>query len=105
MDVPTRPNRKFLVHSSSQNEVRACDLLQSRLRHWQQVRSWARLIREVENLWHLEDKELRRLGAKELSQLYEEIPYALRARVNRWLDNYAVATRFKCGVTKLIKRT
>jgi len=82
----------------------ACHQLQSRLRHWQQVRSWTRLIREVENLWHLEDKELRRIGAMELSQLFEEVPYALRPRVNRWLDNYAAATRLNSRVTKLIKR-
>ena len=39
-----------------------CDQLQSRLRQWQQVRSWARLIREAENLWHVDVKELRRIG-------------------------------------------
>ncbi len=82
-----------------------CDELHSRLRYWQQARSWARLIREVENLWHLEARELRRLGAVELSQLFEEIPTVLRPRVNRWLDNYAAATRFNSQGTKFRKKS
>ena len=67
----------------------------SRLRHWQQVRTWARLIREAEALWHVDVRELKRLGALELSQLLEEVPPAQRARVNRWLQRYAVATRLQ----------
>ena len=67
------------------------------LRHWQQARSWARLIREAEILWKVDHKELKRLGALELSQLINEIPPAFRRRVNLWLVKYSVATRFECG--------
>ena len=72
-----------------------CDPLRSRLRQWQQVRTWARLIREAEALWHVDVRELRRLGALELSQLLEEVPPSQRGRVNRWLHRYSVATRFQ----------
>ncbi len=65
------------------------------LRHWQQVRSWARLIREAEILWQVDQKELKRLGALELSQLIIEIPPAYRRRVNLWLVKFSVATRFE----------
>ena len=71
------------------------DPLRSRLRQWQQVRTWARLIREAEALWHVDVRELRRLGALELSQLLEEVPPGQRGRVNRWLHRYSVATRFQ----------
>ena len=64
------------------------------LRHWQQVRSWARLIREAENLWKVDHKELKRLGALELSQLISEISPAYRRRINLWLIKFSVATRF-----------
>ena len=67
--------------------------LRARLRQWQQVRTWARLIREAEALWHVDVRALRRLGAVELSQLIEEVPPVQRQRVNRWLGCYAVATR------------
>ncbi|MGB0875196.1 MAG: hypothetical protein ACPGSE_08255, partial [Synechococcus sp.] len=67
--------------------------IRSRLRQWQQVRTWARLIREAEALWHVDVRALRRMGAEELSQLLEEIPPAQRQRINRWLHSYAVATR------------
>mgnify|MGYP001180197841 CR=1 FL=1 len=67
--------------------------LQTRLREWQQVRTWARLIREAEALWHVDVRALRRMGALELSQLIEEVPPMHRQRVNRWLDCYSVATR------------
>ena len=67
--------------------------LRCRLRRWQQVRTWARLIREAEALWHVDVRALRRMGALELSQLIEEVPSMQRQRVNRWLDCYAVATR------------
>ena len=66
------------------------------LRHWQQVRSWARLIREAEILWKVDQKELKRLGALELSQLISEIPPSYRRRINLWLIKFAVATRFNC---------
>ena len=64
------------------------------LLHWQQARSWARLIREAEILWQVDQKELKRLGALELSQLMEEIPPSYRRRVNLWLIKFSVATRF-----------
>ena len=68
-------------------------LPQTRLRHWQQARTWARLIREAEALWHVDVRALQRMGAEELSQLLEEIPPAQRQRINRWLHGYAAATR------------
>lgn len=66
----------------------------SRLRTWQQVRTWARLIREAEALWHVDVRALHRVAALELSQLLEEVPPEQRTRVNRWLVRYDVATRF-----------
>lgn len=63
------------------------------VRRWQNSRTWARLIREAENLWHVDVRDLRRLGALELGQLLEEVPPGLRTRVNRWLIGYGVATR------------
>ena len=77
-------------------EFRTFDPLRRRLRRWQQARTWARLIREAESLWHVDVRELRRLGAIELSQLVEEVPPIQRTRVNRWLNRYAVATRLIC---------
>ncbi|WP_320674426.1 hypothetical protein [Prochlorococcus sp. MIT 1341] len=74
------------------------DPLQTRLCDWQQARTWARLIREAECLWHVEARELRRIGAVELSQLLQEVPPRQRSRVNRWLKGYLAATRF--GKTK-----
>ena len=68
-------------------------LPQTRLRHWQQARTWARLIREAEALWHVDVRALQRMGAEELSQLLEEIPLAQRQRINRWLNRYSAATR------------
>jgi hypothetical protein len=63
------------------------------VKRWQDTRTWARLIREAEALWHVDVRDLRRLGALELSQLLEEVPPRLRPRVNRWLDSYGVFTR------------
>ena len=91
MDSHFRYQRPFFQCSSSQ-ELEG-DPLRHRLRQWQQVRTWARLIREAEALWHVDVRELRRLGALELSQLLEEVPPSQRSRVNRWLQGYAVATR------------
>ena len=73
--------------------------IQNRLRQWQQVRTWARLIREAEALWHVDVRAIRRMGADELSQLIEEIPTPHRKRVNRWLRCYAVATRLTVAST------
>jgi hypothetical protein len=63
------------------------------VQRWQDTRTWARLIREAEALWHVDVRDLRRLGALELSQLLEEVPPSLRPRVNRWLRCYRVTTR------------
>ena len=73
--------------------------IRSRLRQWQQVRTWARLIREAEALWHVDVRALRRMGAQELSQLIEEVPPTHRQRVNRWLDCYSVSTRLQTANT------
>ena len=66
--------------------------IKSSLRNWQQARSWARLIKEAEILWQDEQKELKRLGALELSQLIEEIPPSYRRRVNLWLIKFSKYT-------------
>jgi hypothetical protein len=67
------------------------------VRRWQDARTWARLIREAEALWHIDVRDLHRLAALELGQLIEEVPKRLRARVNRWLAWYRVATRLTIG--------
>ena len=85
--------KRHQANSSPINGSLSCHLLRRRLRQWQQVRTWARLIREAENLWYVDVKDLRRLGALELSQLLEEVPPSQRRRVNRWLNSYAVSTR------------
>ena len=69
--------------------------LRSQVQRWQDTRTWARLIREAEALWHVDVRDLRRLGALELSQLLEEVPPRLRPRVNRWLACYGVSTRLE----------
>ena len=40
----------------------ASTLLNLQLCTWQRARTWARLIREAENLWHGEIRDLQRLG-------------------------------------------
>jgi len=69
--------------------------LKKRLRQWQHSRSWARLICEAEKMWSLESKELKRLGAMELIQLQNEMPFNVRRRVNFWLVRYSGATRLE----------
>ena len=69
--------------------------LKKRLRQWQHSRSWARLICEAEKMWSLESKELKRLGAMELIQLQNEMPFNVRRRVNFLLVKYAGATRLE----------
>tara|TARA_B100000965_G_scaffold69882_1_gene55100 strand:- start:1 stop:288 length:288 start_codon:yes stop_codon:yes gene_type:complete len=69
--------------------------LKKRLRQWQHSRSWARLICETEKMWSLESKELKRLGAIELIQLQNEMPFNVRRRVNFWLVRYSGATRLE----------
>ncbi len=83
-------------HAGSMTVAKPPLKVRSRLQRWQQVRTWARLIREAECLWHVDVRELKRLGALELSQLLEEVPIAQRSRVNRWLTRYAVSTRLPC---------
>ena len=73
--------------------------LRSRLRQWQQVRTWARLIREAEALWHVDVRDVSRMGADVLSVLFEVVPSPLSKRVNRWLRCYAVATRLTVAST------
>jgi hypothetical protein len=77
--VATRAGPRFGMHAQ--------------VRLWQDTRTWARLIREAEALWHVDVRDLRRLGATELAQLLEEVPPRLRPRVNRWLACYGVLTR------------
>ena len=67
------------------------------VRRWQDARSWARLIREAEALWHIDVRDLHRLAALELGQLIGEVPGRQRPRVNRWLAWYRVATRLTIG--------
>ena len=67
--------------------------LKKRLRQWQHSRSWARLICEAEKMWSLDSKELKKLGAIELIQLQNEMPFNVRRRVNFWLVRYSGATR------------
>ena len=69
--------------------------LKKRLRQWQHSRSWARLICEAEKMWSLESRELKRLGAIELIQLQNEMPFNVRRSVNFWLVKYSGATRLE----------
>ena len=69
--------------------------LKKRLRQWQHSRSWARLICEAEKMWSLESRELKRLGAMELIQLQNEMPFNVRRRVNFWLVRYSGVTRLE----------
>ena len=69
--------------------------LKKRLRQWQHSRSWARLICEAEKMWSLESRELKRLGAMELIQLQNEMPFNVRRRVNYWVVKYSGATRLE----------
>ena len=93
--------RKFFI---KKNLVGQCPLVKSkhdgnelkkRLRQWQHSRSWARLICEAEKMWTLESRELKRLGAMELIQLQNEMPFNVRRRVNVWLVRYSGATRLE----------
>jgi hypothetical protein len=80
---------------SSPRGAKHADPMQERVRRWQSVRSWARLIRETESLWHVDARLLHRLAAEELMRLVQEVPPRLRHRVNRWLERFHVATRLK----------
>tara|TARA_Y100001968_G_scaffold103746_1_gene93765 strand:- start:167 stop:454 length:288 start_codon:yes stop_codon:yes gene_type:complete len=83
-------NQCPLVKSKSEGNE-----LKKRLRQWQHSRSWARLICEAEKMWSLESRELKRLGAMELIQLQNEMPFSVRKRVNYWLVKYSGATRLE----------
>ena len=71
------------------------DPLLDRLRRWQTARTWARLIREAEGLWHVDVRVLHRVAAQELGQLVQEVPPRMRRRVNEWLKRFHVATRLR----------
>lgn len=86
--MPIRPDRSCQDRCSGPPEHPP-----ARLRRWQSVRSWARLIREAEALWHVDVRALHRLAAQELVQLVQEVPPRLRRRVNLWLEHFRVATR------------
>ena len=88
--VPQRPSPRSETGSCTTPED-----LPSRLRRWQSVRSWARLIREAEALWHVDVRALHRLAAQELVQLVQEVPPGLRRRVNLWLERFRVSTRLR----------
>ncbi|QEY31468.1 hypothetical protein EVJ50_03575 [Synechococcus sp. RSCCF101] len=78
--------------------------LHGQLSRWQQARTWARLIREAEALWHVDVRDLRRIGALELAQLLQEVPPAMRWRVNRWLAGYSASTRFELSGAAIDQR-
>ena len=91
-------------YNTKKNIVGQCPLVKSkahgnelkkRLRQWQHSRSWARLICEAEKMWSLESRDLKRLGAIELIQLQNEMPFNVRRRVNYWLVKYSGATRLE----------
>ena len=91
-------------YTTKKNIVGQCPLVKSkvdgnelkkRLRQWQYSRSWARLICEAEKMWSLESRDLKRLGAMELIQLQNEMPFNVRRRVNYWLVKYSGATRLE----------
>ena len=54
---------------SARGHPRHLPVVHQRVQRWQDTRTWARLIREAEALWHVNVRDLRRLGALELSQL------------------------------------
>jgi len=66
-------------------------------RRWQDVRNWARLIREAEALWQIDGRELHCLGGLELGQLIGEVPGRQRYWAHRWLACYRAATRLTIG--------
>ncbi len=91
-------------YTNKKNIVGRCPLVKSkadgnelkkRLRQWQHSRTWARLICEAEKMWSLESRDLKRLGAMELIQLQNEMPFNVRRRVNYWLVKYSGATRLE----------
>ena len=75
------------------------------LLRWQAARTWARLIREAECLWHVDVRTLHRLAAQELGQLQHEVPAPIRGRVNGWLQRFGVATRLVAQLATDDKKT
>ena len=91
--ISTKKN--IVVQSPSLKSKTDGSELKKRLRQWQHSRSWARLICEAERMWSLDSRELKRLGAIELIQLQNEMPFNVRRRVNYWLVKYSGATRLE----------
>ena len=89
------PNKNIVPSCSLYKSKTDGNELKKRLRQWQHSRSWARLICEAEKMWSLESRELKRLGAMELIQLQNEMPFNVRRRVNFWLVRYSGATRLE----------
>ena len=87
--------KNIVVHCPLVKSKTDGNQLKKRLRQWQHSRSWARLICEAERMWSLESRELKRLGAMELIQLQNEMPFHVRRRVNCWLVRYSGATRLE----------
>jgi len=87
--------KNIVVHAPLVKSKNDGSELKKRLRQWQHSRSWARLICEAEKMWSLESKELKKLGAMELIQLQNEMPFNVRRRVNFWLVRYSGATRLE----------
>ncbi len=88
-------NKNFVGQFSLVKSKTDGNELKKRLRQWQHSRSWARLICEAEKMWSLESRELKRLGAMELIQLQNEMPFNVRRRVNFWLVKYSGVTRLE----------
>ena len=91
----TFTKKNIVVHCPSFKSGTDGSELKKRLRQWQHSRSWARLICESEKMWSLESRELKRLGAMELIQLKNDMPFNVRRRVNFWLVKYSGATRLE----------
>ena len=87
--------KNIAIHSPLVKSKTDGSELKKRLRQWQHSRSWARLICEAEKMWSVESREIKRLGALELIQLQNEMPFNVRRRVNFWLVRYAGATRLE----------
>ena len=51
------PTRQSPFQHLPRNKSADCEQLRRRLRQWQQVRTWARLIREAESLWHVDVRD------------------------------------------------
>ncbi len=89
------PAQKKSSKNSISHQQRPPYSLRRQLGQWQEARTWAMLIREVESLWNVRIKEIKRIGAIELTYLLNEVPRSQRGRVDRWLNKYSALTRFK----------